>query len=82
MKRKKNNTTEYLHNRLYLQFLGRKEKEKDTGNIWDKTSGLQKVTGTGRQGINARHQEGDTLEKTKGQIKSAEVSATAWEEVT
>lgn len=34
-KGKKNNTTEYLHNRLYLQFLGRKEKEKDTGDIGD-----------------------------------------------
>lgn len=63
---KKNNTTEYLHNRLYLQFLGRKEKEKDTGNIWDKTSGIQKATGMGRQGFNARHQEGDTFQKTMG----------------
>lgn len=77
-KKEKNNTTEYLHNRLYLQFLGRKEKEKDTGNIWDKTSGIQKVTGTERQGINARHQEGDIFEKTKGQRKSSECIWHCW----
>lgn len=41
--KEKDNTTEYLHNRLYLQFLGRKEKEKDISNIWDKTSGKQKT---------------------------------------
>lgn len=45
---------EYLHNWLYLQFLGRKEKEKDTGNIWDKPSGIQWKKRTGRERINAR----------------------------
>lgn len=53
-RKKEKHTMEYLHNWLYLQFLGREEKEKDTGNIWDKPSGIQWKTRTGREGINAR----------------------------
>lgn len=51
---KKKCTTEYLHNRFYLQFLERKEKEKD--HIGDKTRGIQR----GREGgVNVTHRQGD-----------------------